>query len=131
MKCLLADLRLNEALTEVVGHKVLHAVGHLVRAQTAQHQQLLEVIQAVLPSTRQLLPEDNAKQCNTMQYNARQCEAMQGKAMRGNARQCEAMRGNARQCKAMQGNEIQFNAMKYNLMQYNEIRCNTMQHNTM
>ena len=113
----------------MVGYKVLHSVGHLVRAQTAQHQQLLEVIQSFLPSAGQLLPEDSTTQCNTIQYNTIQCKTMQDNAMQCNAMQCNAMQCNAMQCNAMQCNAMQCNAMQCNAMQCNAMQCNTMQYN--
>ena len=50
-------LRFNEALTQVGGYIVLHGMGHFVRTEAAQCQDVLEVIQCALPVPRQLLSE--------------------------------------------------------------------------
>jgi len=52
-------LRLDELLTEVLRHKVLHRVRHLVWTKASQNQDLLEQIQLVVPPAWQVLSENN------------------------------------------------------------------------
>lgn len=49
-------LGLNEAWFQVGGDKVLHGVGNLVSTQAAQDQQLLELVQVLIPDSRQGFP---------------------------------------------------------------------------
>lgn len=49
-------LGLNEAWLQVGGHEVLHGVGNLVPTQATQDQQLLELVQVLVPDARQGLP---------------------------------------------------------------------------
>ena len=51
-------LGFNELLSEVLGDKVLHRVGKLVRSDTLQEEKLLEETQLCHPFTRQISPED-------------------------------------------------------------------------
>ena len=44
-------LWLDESLTEMTGHKVLHGVGYFVGTYAAKHHQLLETVQTVCPLT--------------------------------------------------------------------------------
>lgn len=49
-------LGLNEAWLQVGGHEILHGIGNLVPTQAAENQQLLELVQVLIPDARQGLP---------------------------------------------------------------------------
>lgn len=49
-------LGLNEAWLQVGSHEILHGVGDLVPTQAAENQQLLELVQVLIPDARQGFP---------------------------------------------------------------------------
>lgn len=49
-------LGLKKAWLQVGGYKVLHGIGNLVPTQAAEDQQLLELVQVLVPDARQGLP---------------------------------------------------------------------------
>jgi len=53
-------LRLDEPLSEVLRHEVLHRVRHLVRPQAAQHEDLLEHVQLRVPAAWKFRPETSS-----------------------------------------------------------------------
>ena len=63
------NLRLNEALTQFVGHVVLHGVGDFVQAQRLHHQHLLESVQLFIPLARQRLPASVNRCTHTCRLN--------------------------------------------------------------